>query len=172
MSRLFPHSEYAEDQPLAHTLLATHVIYRGFQSGAVLGLLTGAVRCIPLLRSTSTPAATLWPLARSLSERSTGVGAAIGAGSMLVGLPARMWGRQEIEWKDRSWRLLENKGQMEVDDWSLVGTVAGAVIAATAQEKGTSLGWRSVVGGSGMGSLVGVMGYMGWRHGIKGGKWD
>ena len=91
---------------------------------------------------------------------------------MLVGLPARMWGRQEIEWKDRSWRLLENKGQMEVDDWSLVGTVAGAVIAATAQEKGTSLGWRSVVGGSGMGSLVGVMGYMGWRHGIKGGKWD
>ena len=172
MSRLFPHSAYAEDQPLARTLLATHVLYRGFQTGAVIGLLTGTVRCIPLLRQARSTSAPLWPLARPLLERSTGVGAVLGTGSMIFGLVARMWGREEIEWKDRSWRLLENKGQMEVDDWSLVGAVAGAVVVTVRKENGTPLGWRRVMGGSGIGSLVGVVGYMGWRYGIKGGKWD
>lgn len=35
---------------------------------------------------------------------------------MAVAVPARMWGREEIEWQDRSWRLLENKGQVEWEE--------------------------------------------------------
>lgn len=80
-----------------------------------------------------------------------------------------MRGKEEIEWQDRSWRLLENKGQVEVDDWTYGGMAAGLAVSVA---RGKSLGWRGAIGGVGAGSLLGMMGYMGWRHGIKGGKWD
>jgi hypothetical protein len=37
---------------------------------------------------------------------------------------------------------------------------------------GRGLGWRGVVGGAGVGSVVGMLGYMGWRHGVKEGKFE
>lgn len=89
---------------------------------------------------------------------------------MVPALAARMWGREEIEWSDRSWRLLENEGQKEVDDWSLAGTVAGALVTArrtTASQAGRGL---QMLGGSGAGSMVGVVGYMVWRYGVHGGQ--
>ena len=49
---------------------------------------------------------------------------------MIPGLPAYMHSKTSIEWKDRTWRLLENEGQMEVDDFSSVGFIGGAVAAA------------------------------------------
>jgi hypothetical protein len=79
----------------------------------------------------------------------------------------QMWGKEEIEWEDRSWRLLENKGQMAVDDWSLVGTAAGLIAGLRAQPFSA---WR-VAGGAGIGSMIGVGGYMVWRHGVHGGRW-
>ena len=103
--------------------------------------------------------------------RSTGVGAAVGTGLMAVALPLRMWGREEIEWKDRSWRLLENKGQVEVDTWSTSGAVAGAAAVMLRNRGLGGLGWRTVMGSAGMGSVVGIGGYMGWRYGVNGGKW-
>ncbi|POR36774.1 Uncharacterized protein TPAR_03007, partial [Tolypocladium paradoxum] len=43
MSRLFPHTVYAEDQPLAHTILATHALTRAVTTGTLIGLgVTGA----------------------------------------------------------------------------------------------------------------------------------
>jgi len=80
-----------------------------------------------------------------------------------------MWRREEIEWKDRSWRLLENKGQVECDDWTYPAMLLGG---ATAAAKWNGLGWRGVAAGVGMGSVLGMMGYMGWRHGVKGGKFE
>jgi len=88
---------------------------------------------------------------------------------MVVGLPARMWGREDIEWRDRAWRLLENQGQVECDDF----TYAGMLVAGTTHLiRGGTLGWRGMVGSLGLGSLAGMVGYMGWRYGIKGGNWD
>lgn len=84
---------------------------------------------------------------------------------MAVALPIRMWGREDIEWKDRAWRLLENRGQVEVDNWGAVGAAVGVLLA-----RGSS--WRMRLGGLGIGSTVGVVGYMVWRHGVKGGKWE
>ncbi len=78
-----------------------------------------------------------------------------------------MWGREEIEWKDRSWRLMESKGQLETDDWTYGGMVAG--LAATALFK-RPLGLVAAVGSVGTGSAVGVLGYLGWRYGLHGGK--
>ena len=78
-----------------------------------------------------------------------------------------MWGREEIEWKDRSWRLLESKGQVETDDWSYGGMLLG--LAATAFLK-RPVGWVAVIGSVGTGSAVGVVGYMGWRYGLHSGR--
>ena len=92
---------------------------------------------------------------------------------MVPGMLMQMHGREEIEWGDRSWRLLENKGQVEVDDWSLAGTAAGAIAAARRgadQAVGRATFWR-IVGASGAGSMAGVLGYMAWRYGVHGGKW-
>jgi hypothetical protein len=168
MSRLFPHPPYAEDQPLARTILTTHVLTRGIQTGSLLGLVTGTSlhtlrRFNILTPSTHTLITTLL--------RSTGVGAAVGFGLMAVATPMRIWGREEIEWQDRSWRLLENKGQVECDDYTYPGMAVGLALAAASQ-RGRALGWRGAAAGAGLGSVVGMMGYMGWRYGIKGGRFE
>jgi len=154
------HPAYAEDQPHSHLILTTHCLSRGFQSGALFGSIFGTARHIYAHRTTTA-------LIPSLL-RSTGVGGAIGVACMAVAVPARMWGREEIEWQDRSWRLLENKGQVECDAFSAVGAVAGA--GEVAWRKG--FGWRALMGGAGLGGLVGVVGYMGWRYGYKRGEWE
>lgn len=93
---------------------------------------------------------------------------------MIPALYARMFGREDIEWRDRSWRLLENAGQKEVDDWSLVGTVGGSVAALPQIGREAALRAKvaRVMGGAGLGSLMGVVGYMAWRHGLHGGRFD
>ena len=162
MSRYFPHSDYAEDQPYARTILTAHVLDRGFQTGAIFGLLTGSIRS--LIRKQALAKTVLLP---------TGYGAIIGTASMVPALAVRMYGREDIEWKDRSWRLLENEGQMEVDDWSSVGFVAG-VVATARREAGRQVRagrWVRLAGGAALGECVGIMGYMVWRYGVHGGKW-
>src|SRR5947209_15581847 len=44
MSRFWPHTPYAEDQPFALHILTTHVLTRGFQCGGVIGPIIGASR--------------------------------------------------------------------------------------------------------------------------------
>ncbi len=98
-----------------------------------------------------------------------GVGSLVGTGLLSTVLAARMWDKEPIEWADRSWRLLENKGQVEVDDWGYSGAILGATAATLAK---SNMGWRGILGGTGLGSLIGVGGYMVYRHGINGGKWQ
>ena len=158
-----PHPAYAEDQHLSRLILGTHVLSRGFQTGALFGSLVGTARHLYTHRTTTALLPTLL--------RSSGTGGAIGVALMVVGLEARMWGREEIEWQDRSWRLLENKGQVECDTFSALGAVAGTGIVA-ARTGIRQAGWKMLVGGGGVGGLLGVVGYMGWRYGVKGGKWE
>ncbi|MCJ1407343.1 hypothetical protein MMC19_001414 [Ptychographa xylographoides] len=189
MSHPFPHPTHAEDQPLGKTILTIHVLHRGFQTGALLGLGTGSVRAALLRRASrptspssppaiTTPATPLAPTsppkpalpAWPLLLRFTGTGALVGtavAGLMLAG---RMYGKETIEWQDRSWRLLEHRGQMEVDAFSVAGMAGGVVgLVAVGVATGRSgvdkgmVGWRGRVGAVGVGSLVGLVGYFGWR---------
>ena len=110
-----------------------------------------------------------------------------------------MRGREDIEWCDRSWRLLENKGQVEVDSWSLSGAVVGVVAALrlmrdsgsgrSAESAGSgersrmlrgmsavTVGmrmWRVALGGAGIGASMGLLGYLGWRYGVmRGRRWN
>lgn len=89
---------------------------------------------------------------------------------MVVGLAGRMWGREDIEWRDRSWRLLQNPGQVEVDDWSVIGTAAGMAALAVSKSASDVGVPRRILGGAGIGSVAGTVGYMMWRYGIKGGE--
>jgi hypothetical protein len=115
-------------------------------------------------------------MSASIITRTTGSGAFLGFCSMAILLPIRMAGKERIEWQDRSWRLLENKGQMEVDNWSTWGMLAGiGTTAAIMRKNGMPLrgpGLTHIVGGAGLGSLAGVIGYMGWRYGVNGGYRD
>ncbi|KAI9663366.1 MAG: hypothetical protein M1831_002650 [Alyxoria varia] len=180
MSRYFPHSEYAEDQRLATTILQTHVMHRGFQTGATMGILTGAARAgilgykagelVPQ-GATVTTKAPLRPTATIV--RSTGIGGLIGLAAVTAMMPFYMHGREEIEWQDKSWRLQQNLGQLEVDDWSILGTSVGAatIFLNVAPMGGAgSPTFIKTAGGAGVGSVASVFGYMLWRYGIRGGK--
>ncbi|OBT41755.1 hypothetical protein VE00_07992 [Pseudogymnoascus sp. WSF 3629] len=156
MSQFLPHATYAEDQRYSYAILTGHVLYRGFAAGALVGAL--APLPIMIFRPLKHPL----PLA---VLRSAGMGTVVGTGVLALALAGRMYGREEIEWKDRSWRLLANKGQVEVDTWSGVGTVMGALVAR-------GKGWRGRLGGAGLGNLVGVGGYLGWRYGFNQGKFN
>lgn len=173
MSRYFPHPPYAEDQPLARTILTTHVATRAVTLGTLLGITFTSVRAaVPALRpKTDTPFA-----ARLLHSCARNIFITLGITG--VGLVGRMWGREYVEWQDRSWRLLENKGQVETDDWTyggMGGATAGALLAVwraggEARPAVKMLGWRGIVGVAGLGSVGGMMGYMAWRYGVNGGK--
>ncbi|KAJ5199941.1 hypothetical protein N7491_009261 [Penicillium cf. griseofulvum] len=147
MSHFYPRAEYAEDQPMARTILTTHVLSRGYQLGSATGLLYGGTRA--LFKRI--------PFTIPVMLRCAGLGGPIGAGTVGIGLMAQMWGRDDIEWKDRSWRLLNNHGQVTIDNWSETAAVLGAVAVAVSQSSGARLGgWRGLVGGAGMGSLIGI----------------
>lgn len=80
-----------------------------------------------------------------------------------------MLGKEDIEWKGRAWRLLENKGQVE---WSRMGTVGGgaAVAGGMGSGKRSVRKVRLVVGSAGVGGTVGLLGYMASTYGVKGGS--
>ncbi|OAA41945.1 hypothetical protein BBO_05304 [Beauveria brongniartii RCEF 3172] len=161
MSRYFPHTAYAEDQPLARTILATHVATRAVTLGTLLGItMTGARTIIPALRPWVEHQQQQQPpfAARLLRSCSGSILATLGVAG--VGLVVRMWGRDDIEWRDRSWRLMESKGQLETDDWTYGGIAAAATTAALVMVKGAA----------GLGSVGGMMGYLGWRYGVNGGR--
>ena len=169
MSRFFPHTPYGEDQPLHHTILAVHVLTRGATTGAIIG---GSVYGTRRLRASWATSQAASPFTRTqLLLRSAGIGTVIGTACLAVALVGRMTGREEIEWKDRSWRLMQNKGQLECDDWSYGGAAAGIGAAALSGAL-KAAGWKAAVGAAGAGSVAGTVGYMAWRYGIKGGKFE
>ncbi|KAI1876521.1 hypothetical protein JX265_004047 [Neoarthrinium moseri] len=166
MSRYFPHTAYAEDQPLSHTILTTHVLTRAITMGTVIGAGSFTGKDIYRRLRGRPPVAMAMPRSQ-LFFRAAGVSTLWTLGIVSLGLVGRMWGREEIEWQDRSWRLLENQGQVECDDWTYGGMLAGLGAAATVARPRGLLG---VLGLVGTGSLAGMFGYMGWRYGVHGGK--
>ena len=88
--------------------------------------------------------------------RGAGIGVVAATGLAAVALSLRMYGKQEIEWQDRSWRLLENKPQNRINEWSASGVLVGGVLGGV----GKGLGWKGVTGSAGIGCVVGIVGWM------------
>ncbi|KAF3310417.1 hypothetical protein TWF173_009531 [Orbilia oligospora] len=154
LNGMLPTSDYAEDQPLYHFILTTHVVHRVLPIGAFIS------SAIPLASTFILRRAAVYPLTvLLLRSNSTGALVSLGlGGAMTLG---RMWGRADIEWKDRSWRLLRNTGQAQLDDFSAAGLVAGALLGAAG--RGPLPLWRGAVGGAGLGTLAGTVAFVVWK---------
>jgi len=160
MSRFWPQAEYAEEQPYPKIILYTHVLTRAVQSGALVGTgVGGGLLGWRYFKQTASASS-----ATTVVLRSSGIGVLVATAALGIGLPGMMWGKEEIEWNDRSWRLLKNRGQVECDDWAYGGMTAGAIMSM--RGKGGAL---KSIGSVGIGGVLGLMGYMGVRYGVKGG---
>lgn len=155
MTSLFPHAPFAEDQSHAHFILCLHVARASAMSFSFLSLV-GAPASILISRLRQTPIEPRALLLRSLNY--SGRGFAFGAVAGIVMTWGRMLGREDIEWKDRAWRVLENKGEEETDWVALGGAEVGAVVAlVVARRGGLSLSaGRAMLGGAGVGAAAGV----------------
>ncbi|KAL8690153.1 MAG: hypothetical protein Q9218_004336 [Villophora microphyllina] len=164
MAMILPHAVYAEDQPYARTILTIHCLHRGFTSGAILGMVAPFARsAFNTISRRPAPVYTVPFTSRLLS--SAAAGSIGGTVFTAFGMTARMWGREEIEWKDRSWRLLANDTQNAEDGNSVDMMVAGALIGVFATRRGGSLAKevtgasrsRMIVGGAAVGSVFGTL---------------
>ncbi|KAL8773333.1 MAG: hypothetical protein Q9209_001727 [Squamulea sp. 1 TL-2023] len=162
LPQLFPHPVYAEDQPSAHTILTIHCLHRGFTAGAIVGLVAPFGRTAFNAIFSRPSLATPFPWSTRLLS-SAALGGLGGTAFLGVGMIARMWGREEIEWKDRSWRILANKTQNREDDWSATGLVIGAASLGLASRRGTGFGLpagRAALAGAALGSILGTIGHV------------
>ncbi|KAF1929307.1 uncharacterized protein M421DRAFT_419830 [Didymella exigua CBS 183.55] len=156
MTSLFPHPQYAEDQPSAHAILYLHVLRASTMTFSFLSVpYTG----ISLLRSRikAQPVTMSTVLTRTLLN--SGRGLILGAVAGVAMTWGRMRGRSEVEWQDRSWRLLENKGEVDTD-WEIIGaTGVGALAGVVATRSGVVRlnAGRAVMGGAGLGLGSGVL---------------
>lgn len=156
MTSLFPHPPYAEDQPSAHAILYLHVMRASAMSFSFLSLFQfpGLV-ALYQIRKLPINYSALFARTIKTSGRGLIVGTIAGA--------AMTWGqmraREDIEWKDRSWRILANEGEVKTDWVTLGGAGAGAVAGLVAMRRGvvpTGGVGNAVLGGAGVGSAIGV----------------
>jgi hypothetical protein len=169
MTSFMPRAVEAKDQKYAKSILTFHVLRSFATAGAILSIPTSIASTLYYGPKTL-PAFSTRVLLHSF--RGTLGGLALG----VVALEYRMWGKDHSEWQERSWKLLDNRGQMEVDTWILEGEALGGVAALVAARRG----WlppaligkvaTTAIGGMGLGAAVGTADYMAWRYGVKGGK--
>jgi hypothetical protein len=155
MTSLFPHPLYAEDQPYARTILSLHVMRASAMTFSFLSLFRFPAS-LAVTRYHKTPVNYSTILARTLkaSGRSLMIGTAVGAFMTW----RRMRGREDIEWKDRSWRILENNGELKTDWVTLGGAGAGAMGGLVAARRGVipASVRNAVLGGASVGMASGV----------------
>lgn len=154
MTSLFLHTSYAEDQPNAHSILYLHVMRASAMSFSFISLFRLPVS---LFRARYRQMTIDMPalVARTLqsSSRAFAMGSLVGA----LATWGRMQGREEIEWQDRAWRILENKGEVDTDWVTLGGAGVGAVAGGLAARRGAMPASvrKAILGGAGAGSSVG-----------------
>lgn len=155
MTSLFPHPPYAEDQPYARSILYAHVMRASAMSFSFLSLfqlpaslISSRYRKQPINYSTL--------FARTL--RTSGRGLVFGTVAGAAMTCGRMRGKEEIEWQDRSWRILENAGEVKTDWVTLGGAGVGAVAGVVAARRGAvpATVSNAALGGAGAGFAAGV----------------
>jgi hypothetical protein len=141
MLQFLPKSDYPEDQQNAKIILQLHGVAKGLQTGSLVGFATGTVygliRKQPVL-ATAAKASGIGMLAFS----------ALVPGLILI----QMQGKQDIEWKDRSWRLQRHQGQLNVDTLSTTTMLTGGLL-------GPTMGYTRI-GGAGIGAGLGVIAHV------------
>ena len=106
LDKVFKKSAYTEDQPNAYEILYVHCAIKGLQFGAIAGTIMGSLYA---LKTKNIATIT------SFANRGSLIMAPISTGMCFI----KMRNEDEMGWKDRSWRLQRNKGQILVDNISL-----------------------------------------------------
>lgn len=154
---------YAEDQPHSHLILGTHVIHRGFNLGAMIGI--GSSLAVHSYRKLNkSPSYTPSNL---FSQTLTGAarGGMVGLGFGVLAVTGRMYSKDLIEWQDRSWRLLHHPTQNQTDHWSAFGAATGAIGGAMYNTTTP----RALLGGAALGSSAAIVIMLAYRT-MRGGK--
>ncbi|KAI9328955.1 hypothetical protein BDR26DRAFT_1012037 [Obelidium mucronatum] len=149
MDQLFEVAAYTEDQKNSHLILHVHVAHRAvnaLSAVTTLGLMArsvlGGKKTVPLMASVL---------------RGNAVAVLLGVAGSAAMVEMKMQDKQPIEWQDRSWRLLNNKLQNQIDVWSAGGALTGmALFGLRAGAKGHGGAFVRAVGGAGLGSIVGI----------------
>ncbi|EUC48508.1 hypothetical protein COCMIDRAFT_33990 [Bipolaris oryzae ATCC 44560] len=155
MTSLFPHPAYAEDQPYARSILYLHVMRASAMSFSFFSLARFPAAVVGA-RYNKTPIDYNVILARTL--KTAGRGLVLGTAAGVVMTWSRMRGLEEIEWKDRSWRILENNGEVKTD-WVTLGAASGGAVAVLIAARRGRMKMPiggAVLGGAGAGMAVGV----------------
>ena len=155
MTSLFPHPAHAEDQSYARTILYLHVVRASAMSFSFISIFRFPIS-LAAARYRKTPVDYHTIVARTL--KTSGYGLVLGTAAGVAMTWGRMRGREEIEWKDRSWGLLENKGETKTDWATLFASGAGAVATLIATQRGiiSLTAGNAVLSGAGLGSAAGV----------------
>jgi len=155
MTSLFPRSAHAEDQPYARTILYLHVVRASSMSFSFLSLFHFPISLVAA-RYRKTPVDYNTIVVRTL--KTSGRGFVLGAAAGVAMTWGRMRGREDVEWKDRSWALLENKGEVKTDWVTIFSSGAGAVATLIAARRGTMplTTSNAILGGAAFGSAAGV----------------
>jgi hypothetical protein len=154
MASLFTQAPYAEDQQNSHTILYLHVARASAMSFTFFSLFRLPITIIrDQIRKAPTDMSAVIARTVQSSSRAFAIGSAVG---VLITW-GRMRGREEIEWQDRAWRILGNRGEVQTD-WATIGGIgAGAVAGVVGARRGVVPGGvgKAVLGGVGVGSSVG-----------------
>lgn len=136
----FPKTEDAEEQRNSQAILYLHGVHKGTQAGSMLGFAIGGMSSFftkkPFIQQASSGA---------------GKGLFVGALCLIPMIAGRMRGKEEIEWKDRAWRLQRNENQLLVDKFCDFGIVSGLIVGPAAG--------LSMLSGAGVGCLAALVGY-------------
>lgn len=158
---IVPPADYAEDQEYGRLVLGVHVLHRGFNMGAIIGIASSLA--VSTVRRVRKPG---YQYAFGHTLRFAARGGLYGLGLGGLALAGRMYSRDLIEWQDRSWRLLRHPTQNQTDDWSLAGASAGMVAAAAMYRAAMP---RALVGGAALGSSAAIVAMLAVRS-IRGSK--
>lgn len=178
MDKLFPHPEYPEDQPHSKIILTIHVLRSGLTAGSILSVLSGTLTT--LYKEPSALLSSQHGNRLLVHASRGGVAGFILSGVMLT---AMMRGKEDIEWKDRAWLLLDSEGQCEFDKWVVAGGVigglgamtlgkgrTGASAAAAISKKPTIIvkPLEAIMGSICLGTASGAASCIAWRIGVHG----
>lgn len=159
----WPHPTHAEDQPYAKTLLYVHVFHRGFEAGGFIGLFYEnykLYRYRQQLKQSSPQGLGIIKNAgmRNIFFPTMARSSLFGAGAIMLLLTGKMWSKEDVEWQDRSWRLLENEGQVMHDLYADVAAGVAASSVGVVRRPPLSMVAREMMGRAGLGAVVGFVG--------------
>ncbi|KAJ3094660.1 hypothetical protein HDU97_007726 [Phlyctochytrium planicorne] len=146
MNAVFPPSTdgSAESLPNSRLILHTHVTSRTLLATTAFASIFSLTRTITSRK---------WPLITGLI-RSNATATLIAIPLGIAMTEFKMQGKEEIEWQDRSYRLLNNAGQNELDVLGWGGFGAG-LVGGLLMRKGV----MRTVGMAGLGGVFGLVGF-------------